>query len=371
MVPQAGTHAQRPAETWGTAAAHVVAMLRAVVVVGALVVLVALVWGAGARAAETDPYYGWLSPPDDGTAGLDIVINQKLEQGLALANALPLASSRSCREVSRTVMAPLWPTALFFFVSEMRTWDVPRSPESASEYVARMPQHGTYRHAPMLPFGSLVPVDPTLRVGAVLFGADKLGHFFTNGPRYLERWQAAKDEGKDDAAADVAAVSFGVEQENGVLGLGVSGVFSYADLEANWRGLEFFKGLCPETATTTDPAAQPGPRLLLVDGVWRLSRPFDITSFVEPCWDEAFANSAFAESEAAGVRQALVELCERWRQPDIADRWSRYRAVGCPAQHQLLLRAFIAAKQAPDPSPWSMDRVCPTSTMPPTSAVAR
>ena len=70
--------------------------------------------------------------------------------------------------------------------------------------------------------------------GRVAIGTDKLGHFFAQGYEYFEK---AVLEGK---GVD-AAVAYGKSTEEGKYGLGTTGVYSYADLEANKAGYNFYK----------------------------------------------------------------------------------------------------------------------------------
>lgn len=332
-----------------------VTLRRLAVAVGLVVAVVAAGAASDAHAAETDPYWAWLTPPEDGTAALNTAINERLEVGLAAVNALPASASLSCTQAARGLVAPLAPTALWYFVSDMQTWDVDHVPRDDAGY-AVLKEQGTYRYAPLSPLGKLVRVDPTVRVGDVLFGTDKLGHFFTNGLRYLDRFDNAVAAGQTIGEAELAAVRLGIAQEKGWLGMGVCGVFSYADLEANWRGLLFFRELCaPERAMTTTTSQV---QLVLRDGRWTLTRSFDIATFVDPCWDEAFATSAFAPAEQVPVRRAITELCPRWQRPDILERRRAYRERGCPARHQQLLTPLIVAGEAPDATPWSIDVLC-------------
>jgi hypothetical protein len=43
---------------------------------------------------------------------------------------------------------------------------------------------------------------------------------------------------------DLLAVLFGVLTERTILGTSSSGIFSVSDLEANYRGMQFYRGLC-------------------------------------------------------------------------------------------------------------------------------
>jgi hypothetical protein len=69
----------------------------------------------------------------------------------------------------------------------------------------------------------------------VCIGADKLGHFFDLGFRY---WKASKAGATKDQIE-----SQGRGTEMSIAGLGASGVYSQADLEANRKGWQFYKDL--------------------------------------------------------------------------------------------------------------------------------
>lgn len=332
----------------------VVAALGVVVVV--VVVIIGALGAAPARAAETDPWWAWSHPPRDGTAALNAAVNARLQRGLDAVNAsaASTATPTTCPAAARAMLQPLWPTALAFAVSDMQLWNVPHAPTSAAE-IADVRAHGTYRSAPLLPLGWIVPLDPAVRVGDVLFGTDKLGHFFTNGPRYLDVYDAAVAAGASVDDAEVAAVRFGVEQERGWLGMAAAGIFSYGDLAANWRGMVFLRGLCAPSTTPPTPAA---PRLVQVDGRWTLSPAFDIAAQVDPCWDEAWSPSAFDDVEAPPVQTALRAMCRTWRAPGVVERWQRYGRRACAPRHAAIVAALVRAGEAPDPRPFSLARIC-------------
>jgi RHS repeat-associated protein len=74
-------------------------------------------------------------------------------------------------------------------------------------------------------------------------GTDKLGHFFAQGYEYFE---IANIQGK----GKVAAIEYGEKTEKEKFGLQTTGVFSYADLEANLSGLQFYIDIWNDPFTT-------------------------------------------------------------------------------------------------------------------------
>jgi hypothetical protein len=313
---------------------------------------------AGALGAETDPHYAWLRPPSDSTRLIDAMINDRLQFGLREVNRGANATSLSCRDAAARMTSPLQDTAMHFVFGGTRSWGISTAPASSTEYADELRHISSYRYALLFPFGSLVPLDPAVRVGDILFGTDKLGHFFTNGLRYFDRYLAVRASGQSEAEAVRAAVILGVLEESSFLGLGVSGIFSYADLHANDRGLRFFRELC----------SGPTPELRVVEGRWTLRRPFSIARYVDPCWDESWNTSAFSTLEGDAVRRAIEELCPRWSTPRVIERRAVYRRQVCHSRSRPILDELLRDGLVPDPSPWSIDAICAASKKPPSFA---
>jgi hypothetical protein len=313
-------------------------------------VLVALLVSTSAVAAETEPYYGWWSPPRDGTHGLDEAINALLQESVRDLNARSDRATLRCEDIAPRMQDRLAPTAGWFFVGLTRSWNVDFSPRSSREYIEAFTPLSVYAPARLLPFGKFVPFDPAVRVGEVIFGTDKIAHFFTNGARYHVRFVAEKARGRSDDDAIDAAIEIGVREESGILGRWASGIFSFADLQANQRGLAWYRSLCEGT----------DPGLRLVDGRWVL-RPFSIAEHVDPCWDEAFEPSSFADDDAHHIRRAVSQLCPRFEAPESQRRWRSYSARGCPGRsrsHVVTRRLLMAP---PDPLRTWIGTVCTTT----------
>lgn len=80
-------------------------------------------------------------------------------------------------------------------------------------------------------------------------GTDKLGHFFGQGFEYYEVYEKAAGT---EAERNQKAIEFGRKTEAGKFGLGTTGVYSHADLEANWSGFRFYKELYDDPFMTFD-----------------------------------------------------------------------------------------------------------------------
>lgn len=335
------------------------ALVVAVFVVGCL-------WCQGGTAAESDPYYPWLHPPArDATVPLNRMIQQRLDLGLSELNRWHRKHALSCRDAAARMVSTLDDTAMHYVWGGTRSWRLPTSPASRTEYDERLRPQSTYRYAPLLPAGSLVPLDPALRVGIFLFGTDKIGHFFTDGLRYFDKYLEERARGASEQEAVRAAVVLGVVEESNTLGLGVSGIFSFGDLQANDRGFRFFRELCEG----------PEPKLYLHHGRWVLREPFAIERFVDACWDEGWNTSAYGQREGPAILRAIQELCPRWRSPVVEARRARYRQTLCHSRSRPILAELLRAGVIPDPAPWSIDRICPpqkaTSVVEPSDGLRR
>lgn len=98
----------------------------------------------------------------------------------------------------------------------------------------------------------LFPIlNPTMRVNGICIGSDKLGHFLQQGHEYfVNHFLGASTP----AAGQAAAERYGESTEAGGYGLMTTGVFSNADLEANRKGLQFYRDLYASPGMTFDIA---------------------------------------------------------------------------------------------------------------------
>lgn len=311
-----------------------------------------------ARAAETDNYWAWHDPPPDSTYRLERHIEREMRRTLEGVNAWPFSRQRECHEVSADLLLPFSYTGVWHFVGTMDGWGLRYTPRTNRAYFERYEPVGIYRYASRPLPGSLVPLDPTIRVADVNIGLDKIGHFLLNGRRYYDRYRAALARGDDEESALLYAIELGLEQENGILGMGISSIFSYADLEANFQGLELFRWLCDDD----DPALQQR------DGRWELTKPLDLGRFVNPCWDESFAPNAFGEDMAPGVLRALEEQCPLLETKRVVALRAGYRAKGCDSFSHRYVMKLVEEGKLPDPRPFDIDNVCRAKATAPAAA---
>jgi hypothetical protein len=313
------------------------------------ILLLAVLFATTAHAAETDQYYAWFVRIPDGTEALDKRINEGFDEALREVNGLS-PESRTCSEVAVRMLDKHFRSATWFFIGATKDWGVPYRPASTTEFNDRYAPVSLYRYFGLLPFGVFVPLDPTVRVGDVLLGTDKIGHFLTNGPRYWRVYRETRAAGDSVEVAMAKAVDLGIEQEQGIMGGFVTSTFSYADLEANFQGLELIRSWC-------DPEAG-APQLVFEGGAWRLLTRFSMQAWVNPCWDESFYPNAYEGLTADGVQKALAGYCPLRHRDDIAARRDLYREMGCHSFSVRYLDALVARGAIPDNAPFTLERAC-------------
>jgi hypothetical protein len=134
----------------------------------------------------------------------------------------------------------------------------------------------------------------TLQVAGVLMGTDKLGHFLGQGFQYYERYTRL-DPRLSEAARCAEVRERGHLQEVGQLGIATGGVYSFADLAANWQGMLFFMALFEDVALEGQHHARYLVRA--EDGAYQRVRDFHWAEYVSPDWDEVL-NPTGAERRA-------------------------------------------------------------------------
>jgi len=164
----------------------------------------------------------------------------------------------------------------------------------------------------------LVDLSPTVKVYGTYMGTDKLGHLFQQGYEYFCEYRQEEMRGGDESRALARAVRLGVGQEGGIFGEALVGVYSNADLAANYAGLKFYLSLTRAVQVGT----QTLPPLLSrgEGGLWVLnaagrgrgpeSREL-LRPFVSDHFNEALNPSRYSDQMRATVRANLRRRAER------------------------------------------------------------
>ncbi|HMB56758.1 MAG TPA: hypothetical protein VKM35_06075 [Arenimonas sp.] len=284
-----------------------------------------------ACAYETDPYTHRLAPLVDAAPALDREVNAALREVLIEHGSEP-------RE-ERIVAAVFHRLGGYYWVDHIERWAMD-SPE-----VQKLPTprwHSIYRDVPLHDsrISGLFGIGPSFLLDGNLIGTDKLGHFFSQGRKFWRRWRRLHDEGR--AAAHSAFT------ERAIFGAPMTGVYSNADLVANYEGYRFYRSLFEDDVV-------PGKLALLrwQDGHWIQQRQFEWNDFVNAYWDEALNPNAYDGLLAPAMRRRLREFC-----PEVAQAPERYRV---PPDEDARLQQRYRQLQLRDRRDWRLDRLCAES----------
>lgn len=227
---------------------------------------------------ETDNYLTWNHELKDSTQEVNQYIKEQIEAALEISNNRRYVQSckRVTLEIAKRFMT-LPPVHLPF-----EHW-IDANLDSSHVY-PKMQQiqyfdQSIYQNPTMF-YLRFVPLSPNIQVNGIYFGLDKLSHFLSSGRRHFLNYSRRIRRGWSEEEALKHSVRKGLIDEARFLGLAASGVFSYADVEANFQGLIFYKKICTDESETFLSQND--------DGTWSLTNIPEIRDFVSPHWDETF-----------------------------------------------------------------------------------
>lgn len=166
----------------------------------------------------------------------------------------------------------------------------------------------------ILPINYLT-ISPTVNLYQSQLGTDKIAHFFQQGYSYYKIYKRARSKGMSGNEAAQKAVRWGQKTERTFYGTFVSGVFSNADLGANYAGMKFYLGLAQpiKIGNIIKPAI-----VRLKNGVWTFEQGADlkqwlIKPFISNHFNEALNSSIFVKGLSSFVRQSVrKQSCKQW-----------------------------------------------------------
>ena len=296
--------------TWGIAASKVsttfVNAIRGLPILGRtgarmstrnLLMAAMLLVSTTAAAYESDQVVPREHPPEDATVVANLRATELLAEAAARTNArtgcalgVDRAREELAREVHRVMGARAYvpargelpPMGFGTYAAWLETGPVDRALPELREDL-----YGEVRFFDNVILSVAGP-SSTISLAGVLVGTDKVDHFWVQGFDY---WRHSRL-----GAAPEKAVDWGTATERGFWGLATSGVFSYADLAANYEGMRFYSTLL-----------EPGSNLQLDgDGCVALARPFDWADWFDWRMDEVSNPSVFLAKLADPIREGLA-----------------------------------------------------------------
>jgi hypothetical protein len=313
-----------------------------------MILCVAAALAPGAGAIETDQFYAWDRELDDSTDMLNAKVNAEIQITLERLNAKPAWAGRKCHEVAKRIDRHF--RLLIFHDLELwanNTSLIARIPATPEEELRYRREYLYSNHALVDP-GTWMPPSPTIEAAGVRFGTDKLTHFFSEGWFSYGWYRKAIQKGLTPEEAQRRAIKHGITLERSVLGTGASGVFSPADLEANYSGMEFFIALC----TDESPGLQHG------EHGWELSEPFDFRRQVSPEWDESYQPSVYTKRRWKKVRPVMLDYCPLLDSAWVQRQRKEYAGRDRHTMTELWIEDLVEMGKLTDPADYSIDRVC-------------
>lgn len=275
-------------------------------------VLLGVVLAASSSAAEIDSVTTRRIQLGDSTESINAIINQRLLEGVANANV-------DDRDIERTdsddfcdedrLYSELRKAVFESFIPRwgLRGYDLDlqlRDLLSETSYSLSL-QNSIYRDLDYLEGFSLKvkELSDVIRIDGHLIGLDKFGHFFAEGWEYFEQ---IRNQG--ETIEDV--MRWGSRRESGAFGYATTGIYSFADLVANFNGWRFWNAIldhhdAPLKGKTASLLVEPyvhcDIRIIAslkhrkVVKEWQLSRHFDILDYVDGAWDEGHNCNSYAD----------------------------------------------------------------------------
>ena len=250
-------------------------------------------------ALETDNYIVWDKDLKDSSASINRYMNELIEDSRS--------RSSSCEQMSKIVGSRL--RSVLVHHNPIENW-LMQNLSSAEVFPTSIHyvSQSIYRD-PFLPHIPKFGLAANVQVNDYYFGTDKLSHFASTGYDYYKIYQKSLKAGLSPKMALYRAIDFGVRDEKTLHGYWASGVFSYADLEANYQGLRFYLGLC----TSSEDA-------------------FRIEDYVNGYWDETFYHSHRLSRNWLKVSKVLSStVCYLKSSPRVTSRMSYYTRTSVPS----------------------------------------
>ncbi len=238
-------------------------------------------------AYETDQFSNRLKPIRDATALLDKRVNQSIEKAIA--------NWKGPRDDWKVINAIFHDIGGYHWVDKIERWAM-KSPEI--EHLQTSRRESIYQGQPFWAtrVAGIFGVGPTIKVNGQLIGSDKMGHFLSQGRKFYRRYLKS---GLESQAAEHSAYT-----ERAIFGQMTTGVYSNADLVANYEGYRFYRSLFEDDII-------PGKKAILSwqENKWVINRPFTWADHVNEYWDEALNINDYDSLLYPYMKERLLSFC--------------------------------------------------------------
>jgi hypothetical protein len=247
-------------------------------------------------AYETDQFTNRLEPIGDSTELLNARVNLSIENAISNWTG-PRNDKKVVNYIYHDIGGHHW-------VDKIERW-VMSSDEV--EHLQPSRRKSIYQGHPFWAtrVAAIFGVGPTIKVNGQLIGSDKLGHFLSQGRKFYRRYMKSLDESQ---AAEHSAYT-----ERALFGQLTTGVYSNADLVANYEGFLFYLSLFEDDVVRGKKAI-----LTWEEDRWVIQRSFTWADHVNEYWDEALNVNHYDRLLYHHMQDRLMSFCDDYfRAPEL------------------------------------------------------
>lgn len=159
---------------------------------------------------------------------------------------------------------------------------------------------------------SVLELSPTVNMYGAYVGTDKLGHFFMQGHTYFKIYSHYIKWGKTAEQAHAAMIAYGQLIEQTYLGTLINGIYSNADLSANYAGWKFYMNLTHsiKVGDKTLP-----PMLVFKNNKWEFAKHVTPDNLLKPFFSDHLSEAwnpcrySFSRNQ---IRKQVKKRCPAW-----------------------------------------------------------
>jgi hypothetical protein len=308
------------------------------------VLLAGLLLNAPAQALETDQFYAWGKPIEDSTVYLNAWVQLQIQSALdSRSTHAPQDCESAVEHVQTRLQHSIYQPIELWIISGDLVDRIPRGEEANRDYHSHYLLSKTYT----FDYARWLPPSPTLQVNEIRFGSDKLAHFFSEGWWYYKYWRKNhKKRTSEDLQRSM--FQYGVKLELSIQGVAMTGVFSPADLEANYQGFVFYHQLCHGDE----------PLLYRQEDRWHFSDRFDFRDYIYPKWDESWNPNVYSKRRWKGIGSTMAGYCPELDSAWVSKQRARYARLDTPTPTDELVQELVTTGELADPRTFDITAVC-------------
>lgn len=239
--------------------------------------LFSLIFSTITHSTEVDNFTDRYIPLEDSTSKLNLLTNKLLKKALQLSNREDGSCNSAIlyKNINEEIGGFLW-AKLENLIEESNDFKKRKIPREKSIY-NKLSFIQFFPHF-------LVKMGSTINLSGHLVGVDKIGHLVGMGYEYFKISDLEKKGMKK-------ALEYGESYEDGFFGIATTGIYSYADLSANYKGLFFWRKILGTIS----------PYIKCDAGKWNLSVQVNWDDYIDSSLDEAINCNRYRDEDFEAI----------------------------------------------------------------------